>query len=612
MLNLRNTLLALAAVLLGACGGGGDNTIVGQGGSGLGPAVDIGSLTLITSQPQILSDGSNSATLTAIVRDANNNTVEGVSVVFSASSGSLTVSSPAITSASGSVTAELSTPSNFRNRTITVTATADDFSDTVTVDVTGTSLLINGPNSLPLGDVGNYNVVLTDAGGTGIAGQSVDVTSSTGNAVSASPLTTDVTGQASFMLTANASGADMLTATGLGLTATQTVNVSSDQFAFTTPAPATEIPLNTPQTFTVQWLVGGSPVTDGSQISFSSTRGTVSASTATTTGGTASITVTATNAGPAVVTATNSDGTSTQRVVEFVATTPAEIDLQASPFTVGPQEQSALTAIVRDAAGNLVKNQVVTFTLDDVTGGSLSVAQGVTNSQGRVQTFYTASTQTSAANGVIVTAAVQGTALSNTVNLTVAERELFISLGTGNSIEEPNVAQYRVEYVVQVTDAQGNGVSGVTVQFSLLSRNYNKGFRTWNGATWATTINAICADEDLNNNGILDTSPVDEDTNGNGLLEAGNIAAVSVQGVGGGTLTTDSNGFGFIDIFYPQEYAYYLEVELKATASVAGTETVEPTIFTLTGAAADFNSQDIAPPGVVSPFGVSNSCLDTN
>jgi hypothetical protein len=608
MFNLRNTLIALVAVVLGACGGGGDNTIVGQGGGGLGPAVDLGSLTLITSQPQILSDGSDSATITAIVRDQNNNTVEGVPVVFAATSGSLAVPSPALTDAGGSVAAQLSSPSNFQNRTITVTATADDFSATVNVDVSGTTLLINGPASLPLGDIGTYNVVLSEAGGNGIAGQTIDITSATGNAVSATPLTTDVTGQASFMLTASASGDDTLTATGLGLTATQAVSVSSDEFSFTAPAAATEIPLNTAQTFTVQWLVNGAAVTDGSQISFSSTRGTVSAATATTTAGSASITVTATNAGPAVVTATNSDGTSTQIVVEFVATTPAEVELQASPFTVGPEEQSALTAIVRDAAGNLVKNQTVTFTLDDVTGGSLSVAQGITNSQGRVQTFYTSSTQTSAANGVVVTAAVQGTALSDTVNLTVAERELFISLGTGNSIEEPNVAQYRVEYVVQVTDAQGSGVSDVTVQVSLLSLEYRKGFRTWNGVNWVTTVTAACPDEDVNNNGILDPG---EDGNGSGLLEAGNIAAASAQGIGGGTLTTDSNGFGFVDIFYPQEYAYYIEAELTATASVAGTEFAEPTTFVLTGSAEDFTNEAVAPPGVTSPFGTGASCADT-
>ena len=125
MLNLRNTLLAFVAVLLGACGGGGDNTIVGQGG-GLGPVVDLGSLTLITSQASIQGDGTDSATLTAILRDTNNNVVEGAPVVFSATSGSLSVSNPAVSGVDGTVTAALSTPADFQNRTITVTATSGD------------------------------------------------------------------------------------------------------------------------------------------------------------------------------------------------------------------------------------------------------------------------------------------------------------------------------------------------------------------------------------------------------------------------------------------------------------------------------------------------------
>ena len=559
MLNLRNTLFALAAVLLSACGGGSDNTIVGQGGTGT--LTDIGSLTLITSQPQILSDGSDTATLTAIVRDENNNVVEGVTVIFSADSGSLAVSNPAVTDASGTVTAVLSTTSNFQNRTITITATANgDYSDTVTVDVTGTTLQVNGPASLPLGDVGNYTVVLSDAGSRGISGQSVAITSTTGNAISATPLTTDATGTASFMLTATASGTDTLTATSLGIVGNASVTVSADQFSFTAPAANTEIPLNTPQTFDVQWLVGGAPVADGSLISFSSTRGTVSASQVATAGGIASITVTASNAGPAVVTATNSASTSTQRVVEFVATTPAEIEVQASPFTVGTQEQSTLTAVVRDPLGNLVKNQVVTFTLDDVTGGSLSAAQATTNSQGRAQTIYTASTTTSASDGVVVTATVQGTAISDSASITVAARELFISLGTGNSIEEPNEAQYSVLYVAQVTDAQGNGVPNVPVQMNLLSLEYRKGVRMWNGSFHQTVVSATCPDEDINRNGILDPG---EDANASGLIEAGNIATATAASGGGGTLTTDADGFAFVDIVYPQNYAYWVRVRLE-------------------------------------------------
>ena len=77
------------------------------------------------------------------------------------------------------------------------------------------------------------------------------------------------------------------------------------------------------------------------------------------------------------------------------------------------------------------------FVLTDTTGGSLSVAQAVTNSQGRAQTFYNASSTTSRVDGVRVDATVQGLpAVTDFVPLTVAQRQVFISFGTGNEIFE--------------------------------------------------------------------------------------------------------------------------------------------------------------------------------
>ena len=88
-----------------------------------------------------------------------------------------------------------------------------------------------------------------------------------------------------------------------------------------------------------------------------------------------------------------------------MATTPTSIDVQPSVFTLSTTQSSTITAVVRDAAGNLVKNQTVTFTLNDVTGGTLSVGSAITDSQGRAQTVYTASNTTSANEGVQITAA---------------------------------------------------------------------------------------------------------------------------------------------------------------------------------------------------------------
>lgn len=613
MRKLSYLLIGAAAAVLAACSGGSDNTLGGGNGGaapgGTTPEAEVATLTLLTSSPQIPSDGTGDATISALVRDANNNVMENVAVVFTADSGSLAVAQPGTTDANGVLTATLSTAGDPTNRTITVTGIAGDVESSVTVDVTGTELQVNGPASLPQGTDGAYNVVLTDAGGAGIPDTQVTISSSLGNAVSASPVTTDALGRASFTLTANTGGDETITAEALGITATYAVAISDDAFAFSAPESAAEILLGATATATVNWQRDGGPVV-GEPVNFSTTRGTVNgaagATVVTDAQGNASVTIASTNAGPAVVTATNDDGTSVQVNVEFVATTPATLELQASPFTVPASGESAITAIVRDPNGNLVKNQTVNFVLTDVSGGSLTIPSAITDSQGRAQTTYTASSATSAVDGVRIDATVQGTTITDSVFLTVAQREMFITLGTGNEISEPNTAQYQKEWIVQVTDAQGNGVAGVDVTLGVLSERYIEGVRVKvPGAGWDTDQRAFCADEDLNRNGLLDTG---EDQNGNGRLEAGNIATVVAQGSGGGAVTTDENGFALIDLFWPQEYAYYLEVTLEARTSVQGSESSKSTTFQLDGLADDFNDENVAPPGVNSPFGTDGNC----
>jgi hypothetical protein len=608
MQTLKNWLLAAAALALTACSGS-DNTIVSPPGSAAGTG-SAATLTLLTSSPQIPSDGSASATITALVRDATNNVVPGQSVVFTATSGALVVTSPATTDDNGLLTATLSTAGDPTNRAITINGMSGTASSTLTVNVIGTSLAINGPTALPTGSTGKYNVVLTSAGGAGIANKSVTITSSKSNGISQTPIFTDATGAASFNLTANNNGVDTLTASALGIQTPISVNVSSDAFSFTAPAANTEIALGSPVTVTVNWKKNNAPVAN-SPVTFSTTRGTLSAGTANTNAsGDATVTVSATNAGPGVVTATNTDGTSIQLDIEFVAITPASLDLQASPFTIATNAQSALTATVRDAAGNFVKNQTVNFVLTDVTGGSLSVAQAITNSQGQAKTFYNASNATSAANGVRVDATVSGTAVTDFVQLTVAQRQVFVSFGTGNEIEEPNQAQYRTQWAVQVTDSQGNGVSGTDVQLSILSRRYWEGTRVFSAgppAFWATphVPAAGCPDEDVNHNGVLDPG---EDLNGNNKIEAGNILTVVPDTGTANTATTDKNGFALFWVYYPQAYAYWLEVALTAKLTVQGTEFSETTVFLPDGSSADFTSQNNTPPGVVSPFGSDQNC----
>ena len=612
----------VVALVLAACGS--DNTLTpGGGGNPLNPGgPDVSGVTVLTSSPSLPSDAAQTVTISAIVRDTNNVAMPDVTVILSTDSGTLTIQN-AVTDASGIVTAVLNGGGDPTPRTITVTADAQGVIGQVSVDVIGTDINITGPAALAQGDSATYTIVLVDAAGNGIAGETVNIASANGNTLASATLTTDISGQAQVDLTAAAAGADTLTVDALGIMAQTTLNVSDDSFVLTAPAAGTEIDLNTNATVTLEWSVGGVPQA-GQTISFSSTRGTLSAATAVTDGaGIATVQVSSTNAGPAVITATNAGGTSTQVIVEFIATIPDNIDVQANPFTIGPAEQSAITAVVRDAANNLVKNAVVNFDLQDVTGGQLSVASATTDSQGRATTFYTSSSTTSSQNGVVITATVQGTAISDSVGLTVAQRELFISIGTGNTIFEPNSAQYRVEFAIQITDSQGNGVEGVTVQAGILSEAYYKGFWFFDALAGVWVYNPTagpCIDEDsflpgFERNGVLDPG---EDLNGSGRIEAGNIATAVAQTGTGGTFTTDSGGFGIVDVFYPQQHALWVAVTLEATTSVQGTEFAEATTFIVPVNGEDIDDENESPPGVISqvtgligsPFGQSNNCAD--
>ena len=401
----------------------------------------------------------------------------------------------------------MSNGTNAQNRAITVTATAGSASGSVVVNVVGTTITITGPDALALSDSGSYVAVAKDSKGSGIQGALLTITSANGNTIAAPITTTDVSGNVPFTVTASTAGSDTVTVSGVGLTATKVLTVSGDAFAFSAPASGAEVNLGVAEPVTVRWTKNGVAQV-GATINFSTTRGTLSANSAVTNGsGDATVTISANIAGSAVLTATNPEATSTNRSMEFVAITPDTVDLQASPLTVGVTEQSQLTAVVRDASNNPVKNQVVQFVLES-TGGSLSVGQDITDSQGRAQAVYTAGADSSPVDGVVIRATVQGAAITDTVALTVARQELALTLGTGNTLFEIGTATYAKEWVILVTDVDGNAVANKSVQASIRSRQYIKGELGWADPpgvwTYAGNTPVYCPDEDANKNGILD------------------------------------------------------------------------------------------------------------
>jgi hypothetical protein len=630
-----------ASLALAGCGGNGTSSFAAvSSSSSSGTTLNtVASIALVTSSPQIPSNGSTPATITAIAKNSNNAVVPGASVVFATNSGvvapvvTTTGTAAGITDANGNAAAALSTPGDPTNRSITVTAAVGTVSASVVVAVVGTSLSVTGPASLIQGSKGTFNVSLTDSAGTGIAGTTVAVSSAKSNGLSAASLVTDATGHVTFTYTATNAGSDTVTATALGLTASQAVSISSESFNFTAPSAGADVALNVAQPLTVVWTNAGAPVA-GQTVTFSATRGSFTGGLTTTTATTdstgtagttaAPVSISSTTAGPAVITASGA-GVSAQLQINFVATVPSQIDVQASPDTIQPAGQSTISAIVRDAQDNLVQGQTIDFQLTDKTGGAISVATAVTNAQGVAQTVYTATSTASSSNGVSVTATVQGTAIQHTVTLTVGGQTVFLSLGTGNILGQNTAqTQYILPYVLQALDSAGNAVPGANVTLTVASlpptnaptpvapnfnspdeyAAYRKGY-WWTGTDvnfglcpatgWCQGYFAECENEDLLGNGIYETS---EDVNNNGQLDPGNVAAVSP-----GSVVTDSTGSANINITYPKDHAQWVQVLLTATTTVSGTQASTSAQFWLPILAADTDNPTIEPPGVISPYG---------
>jgi hypothetical protein len=595
-------------------------------------------LTLLTSLAQIPSDGSKSATISALVRDSNNNAVTGTTVSFQATSGLLTITTPT-TDTTGTATATLGTAGDTTNRTITVTAQAGSATATISVTVVGSKLTVNGPTNLVQGAMGTYTVSLTDAAGNGIAGQTVTLTSFAGNTLTPATYTTDSTGQKTFTLTAVKSGNDTITATAEGLQATAVLAVSNQAFTFTAPAPNTQVILGASTPVTVSWFVSGVPQV-GKTVAFSATRGTLSAATAVTdASGIASVSISSTGAGPSIIDASGT-GVTAQINLDFVANNPSQVSVQAGPAAVAVQGQSTITALVRDAANNLVEGAAVDFqVVKDPTNGGLSVASATTDAQGVARTVYTAGNSSSGANGVTVSATVRGTTVTGTATITVGGQAVFLSLGTGNTIDtSQGTAIYQVTYTVLAVDSQGAALPNIPVTLSVLPVAYGKGqmghcptpgpwqpvYTTQPTDPFAYNTSLMCKNEDTDYTGNISsldsgtpTNCVDlttntsipahaKDYNCNGKLDPGNVAVVSPS-----SGTTDANGRLDAKITYPRDHAYWVTVSLVAATTVQGTQSSTNATFVLPGAVTDY-ACSIQPPGPVSPYGTATTCANPN
>lgn len=668
MNKILNLSILLTALALSACGGSDncDATIAGgcigaggtlpQGDPGQLPA---GSISFITFGELIIdSDVSRQDVVQvgAIVSDSSGGLLSGVRVDFASSNnGSVNVTQP-ITDSDGVALAEVNNGTDLSNRNLIVTATVFGTAisaSSPTIAVAGTTLDLSPANALiAMGESQDFIASLKDSKGAGI--QNVLVTASSANTtvVSGSGFTgTD--GEVSVTLTGTVAGPDTLSVDALGETDAASITISNDRFEFTSPVANAEIPIGTNQVVELVWEQT-IPVV-GSQVNFACFRcqiagGDIDSDSDNTDGtGTATVTISAITNGTDTIVATDPvSGTSNTLNVEFVAVTPAALSLQASPTRVDVGEQSEITANVKDANSNNVKNALVRFELTDSTGGFLQTLSSSTDSDGDARTIYTGGDTPSATDGVSIRAYVDSNpAIENTVALTVAGVARDVTIGTGRTVFELGTAVYGKEWVVFVKDGVGNPISGAQVEVSLLPTAYRKGWlrlpdpldpleALFDG--WLQVISTAqagdatdeyqCDNEDTNYDGIWTAA---KDYNGNGILDPGNDAVVAavdpaassaqpctLEGFNAGSsssaadVITNANGIARVCVYWPENYAWWLEVAIEARTQVSGTEFGATDTHWLPMLAAHQIDESVTPANHTSPYGTGAACVDPN
>ncbi|CAB9493620.1 Ig-like domain-containing protein [Alteromonas macleodii] len=586
------------------------------------------SLELFASSIQLASSGNDEIELIALVKNEQSVLMEGVDVSFFAPASEgveINLTQP-VTQADGTARAIVSSQNNAENRVIKVMAQVGSLpNEEVEIEVKGTEVTANGPSSVILNKTAIYVLRVVDSDGNTIPNEEIIITPNTEGTFEQTELTTDANGQVEVVYNAIASGQDQFEIEALGASDIISIIVQEDNFDFT-ETPESEISLNTVTTLTGRWLKDNSPVANR-RVLVTASRGQVDYTNSedqtfeTDANGVFTFSLSSNNAGFSSVTASGLDpsGESVEVVstvdIEFIADEPFYINADATPDIVGPDGQSSrITAIVRDENDNLVKNQVVSFNVDDPSTGTISPSQAVTDSNGVASTVFT-SGAVSSNESVVVTAQVVGTPeVQDQAILTVANRSFDISLGTGNQIEEADTSSYRKEFAVFVSDSAGQPVSDVNLTASIAPMRfpdlpgYIKGFRVWNGTVWTSDPSQggrrfFCVNEDVNNNGILDvTSTTTEDRNGDNLLTPGIVGAISFVGES----VSDENGQATLVLRYPQNYGGWLQVIITVNGQSTGSEAQASMEFLLETSADDLSDEAVPPPP--NPFGVLEDC----
>lgn len=571
--------LALVATLA-ACGGGGGSagTTAGSGGTtgttGTGgttttanPTTQVTNFVMLLDKSTLPNAGTATAKLTVLAVNAQNNIVPGATVSVATDANSIYTPGGTATDANGLYTGTVGFGADKSDRTITITTTINGLVKKITLQVIGSQITLGTTPSLPpTGQNATFTARLTDSSAQPIPGAALTLTSDIPT-LNGQSATTDANGNISVTFQApSTAGSYAVSVAGNGITSNLTLLIGS----------AASIP---------------------------------------------------------------------------VVTLPSNVlpSLSALPNVVAPNttgstsNQSQLKFLFVDSNNQPVQNVRVRFDITSTGQGSTdsSISSGTstvyTTSAGVATASFIPGTTSSPNDGVHIRACYSGSDFASTtdcpqsvtVNLTVAQQALAISIGDDNLLQRGS-GTYIKQFTITVADSAGRAVPNAQVDISVDIPYYGKGYFTQTptfplliqpisnntsipNATTASGTSSFrisCINEDLNRNGIADPGEnIDGsvDSFGQATLQP-RQSDILISYVNPSVTTTDANGLLLIQVQYPQQVATWLEYHVRASTSVAGSQgTAERAFITTFIKGDELNGGSFLTP----PYGV-NSCSVPN
>ena len=396
--------------------------------------------------------------LTAVTKDANNNTLTGRTVSWvSSNTAVLTVSPASSTNGTTTVTA-------VGVGTATITATSETKTATtpsITVNpVPVVSVTLSAPTT-PSIRVQKVGQVLTaspkDAGGNTLSGRTVSwVSSNTAVLTVSAASSVSTSSGATVTVTAVGTGTATITATSEAAPALTTPSITVDLAPVNSvilSSPTTPMVVGGTQTLTAVTKDAANNVLTGRTVSWvSSNTSVLTVSPASSTNGTT--TVTAVGVGTATITATSETKTATTPVITVNPVSVATVTVTPTSATLvlGITPTQQLTAVSRDVADNVLAGRAVTWSSSD---GAVATV----DANGLV-------TAVAAGGPVTITATSEGKTATSAITVTPAP----VATVTLSSPTTPMVVGGTQSLTAVTKDAANNTLTGRTV--SWVSSNY--------------------------------------------------------------------------------------------------------------------------------------------